>query len=180
MYNCHLNDNRGGAERTVTSKLFHVRCPVTGNKRLLTVTNRGCSTSTMSVSADDLSWRLESKSATQCSNDDGDNFKVATVKSTQRGINEALLNAEMTLAMNLLKENLPKRYIQVVLKLLLPLLAFSSLIWNCIHILLSIPVTSASCERSFSAMKRTNETKQKTIVSLALQCCSCTSSVHYL
>ena len=72
------------------------------------------------------------------------------------GINEALLNAEMTVAMNILKEtlgdNLPKSDFNVVLKLLLPSLAFPNL-RKCIQIALTIPVTSASCERSFSAMK---------------------------
>ena len=72
------------------------------------------------------------------------------------GINEALLNAEMTVAMNMLREslgeNLPKSDFHVVLKLLLPSLAFPNL-RKCIQIALTIPVTSASCERSFSAMK---------------------------
>jgi len=60
-----LYDNRDGTERTVAGKLFHVRGTATGNERSPTVTNRDRGTSRMSISADDLSRRLESMSATR-------------------------------------------------------------------------------------------------------------------
>ena len=63
-------------------------------------------------------------------------------------IKPALLNAGMTLAMNMLNENLgndlPKSEIHVVLELLLPSLAFPNL-RQYIQIALTIPVTSAYC-----------------------------------
>jgi len=65
-----LNDSRDGAERIDAGKLFHDRDPVTGNERSPTVTNQDRGTKRISVSADDLSRRLESMSATRCSNDD--------------------------------------------------------------------------------------------------------------
>jgi len=58
-----------GAERTDAGKLFHARGPVIGNKRSPTVTNRDRGTKRISVSADDLSRRLESMSTTRCSDD---------------------------------------------------------------------------------------------------------------
>jgi len=51
-------------------KLFQVRGPVTGNERLPTVTNRYRDTKRISVSADDISRRLESMSVTRCGDDD--------------------------------------------------------------------------------------------------------------
>jgi len=62
---CCLNDSRDGAERTDAGKLFHVRGPVTGNERSPTVTNRDRGTKRISVSADELSRRLESMSTTR-------------------------------------------------------------------------------------------------------------------
>jgi len=73
-------------------KLFHVRGPVIGNERSPTVTNRDCGTKRISVSADDLSRRLEPMSATWWS--DADRYGgarswrqrktyVATLKSTR-------------------------------------------------------------------------------------------------
>jgi len=50
--------------------MFHVRGPVTGNERSPMATNRDRGTKRISVSADDLSRRLESMSATRCSDDD--------------------------------------------------------------------------------------------------------------
>lgn len=73
------------------------------------------------------------------------------------GINASLLKAEMSVALNLIKESLGDKLstcedVQVVLQLLSPSLAFPNL-RKCIQIALTVPVTSASCERSFSAMK---------------------------
>jgi len=72
------------------------------------------------------------------------------------GINESLLAAEMTVALNLVKKELgnvlPQTDMQTVLKLLTPSVAFPNLL-NCVQITLTIPVTSATCERSFSVMK---------------------------
>jgi len=70
VFNCHLNDNRDGAQRTVAGKLFYVRSLVPGKERSPTVTNRDRSTSRMSVSVGDLSRRVESMYATRCSDDD--------------------------------------------------------------------------------------------------------------
>lgn len=65
-------------------------------------------------------------------------------------INESLLTAEMTVALNLvtkqLGDKLPQSDLQTVLKLLVPSVAFSNL--KCVQIGLTLPVTSASCERS--------------------------------
>jgi len=70
-------------------------------------------------------------------------------------INESLLTAEMTVALNLvtkqLGDKLPQSDLQTVLKLLVPSVAFPNLL-KCVQIALTLPVTSASCERSFSAM----------------------------
>jgi len=52
-------------------KLFHVRGPVTGNERSPTVTNRERGTKRISVSTVDLNRRLESMSATRCSDVNG-------------------------------------------------------------------------------------------------------------
>jgi len=72
------------------------------------------------------------------------------------GINESLLAAEMTVALNLVKkelgDELPQTDMQTVLKLLTPSVAFPNLL-KCVQIALTIPVTSATCERSFSVMK---------------------------
>jgi len=72
------------------------------------------------------------------------------------GINEALLNVEMTVAMDLSKkilaEDLSKRDFQVVLNWLLPSLDFQNL-WQCIYIALTIPVGYAACHRSLSGLK---------------------------
>ena len=69
------------------------------------------------------------------------------------GINESLLIAEMTVALNLitkqLGDELPKTDLQTVLKLLIPSVAFPNLL-KCVQI---VSVSSASCERSFSVMK---------------------------
>jgi len=70
VFSCRLNDSRDGAERIDAGKLFHVRGLVIGNERSPTVTNQDCGTKRISVSADDLSRRLESMSATRCSDDD--------------------------------------------------------------------------------------------------------------
>ena len=60
----------------------------------------------------------------------------------------------MTVALNLVTKQLgyklPQSDLQTVLKLLVPSVAFSNL--KCVQIALTLPVTSASCERSFSAM----------------------------
>jgi len=58
-FRCRINYSRDGAERTDAGKLFHVRGPVTGNERSPTVTNLDRGTKTISVSADDLSLRLQ-------------------------------------------------------------------------------------------------------------------------
>ena len=72
------------------------------------------------------------------------------------GINKTLLKAEMTVALNLLKNDLGDRLstsnLQTVLLKLTPSVAFPKLL-KCIQVALILPVTSASCERSFSAMK---------------------------
>jgi len=61
----------------------------------------------------------------------------------------------MTVALNLvtkqLGDKLPQSDLQTVLKLLVPSVAFPNLL-KCVQIALTLPVTSASCERSFSAM----------------------------
>jgi len=62
----------------------------------------------------------------------------------------------MTVALNLVKkelgDELPQTDMQTVLKLLTPSVAFPNLL-KCVQIALTIPVTSATCERSFSVMK---------------------------
>ena len=72
------------------------------------------------------------------------------------GINESLLAAEMTVALNLIKkqlgDELPQTDLQTVLNLLIPSVAFPNLL-KCVQIALTVPVSSASCERSFSVMK---------------------------
>ena len=61
----------------------------------------------------------------------------------------------MTVALNLvtkqLGDKLPQSDLQTVLKLLVPSVVFPNLL-KCVQIALTLPVTSASCERSFSAM----------------------------
>jgi len=78
------------------------------------------------------------------------------MKQLTCGINKALSNAKMTVAMNLLKENLgedlPKSDFQVILEILLSSLAFLNL-RKCIQNALTLPVASVSCERSFSALR---------------------------
>ena len=65
----------------------------------------------------------------------------------------------MSVALNLLKHDLGDRLstsnMETVLSKLTPSAAFPNLVnlLKCIQITLTIPVTSASCERSFSAMK---------------------------
>jgi len=92
VFSCRLHDSRDGAERIDAGKLFHVLGPVTGNERSPTVTNRDRGTKRILVSADNLSLRLESMSATRCSDDDRyggarlwrqRKTNVATLKSTQ-------------------------------------------------------------------------------------------------
>ena len=74
-------------------------------------------------------------------------------------INKPLLKVELSVALNLLKHDLGDRLstsnMQTVLSKLTPSAAFPNLanLLKCIQITLTIPVTSASCERSFSAMK---------------------------
>lgn len=72
------------------------------------------------------------------------------------GISESLLESEMTVALNLLKNNLGETLstsnMQTILPMLAPSLAFPNLL-KCIQLALTLPVTSASCERSFSVMK---------------------------
>lgn len=72
------------------------------------------------------------------------------------GINKSLLEAEMSVALNLLKNDLGDKLsasnMQTILSKLTPSIAFPNLL-KCIQVALTIPVTSASCERSFSAMK---------------------------
>jgi hypothetical protein len=72
------------------------------------------------------------------------------------GINKSLLEAEMSVALNLLKNDLGDKLVasnmQTVLSKLSPSPAFPNLL-KCIQVAMTIPVTSASCERSFSAMK---------------------------
>jgi len=59
-------------------------------------------------------------------------------------------------ALNLLKNDLGDRLstsnLQTVLPKLTPSVAFPKLL-KCVRVALTLPVTSASCERSFSAMK---------------------------
>jgi len=69
-------------------------------------------------------------------------------------IDTAFLRAEMTVASNLVKNTIQpsdKNCLQNILQLI-PNGAFPNLN-KCMKIALTIPVTSASCERSFSAMK---------------------------
>jgi len=81
---------------------------------------------------------------------------LLSVYAKSCNIDEALLKAEMTVALNLVKsqlgEKLSKSELQTVLQLLSPSVAFPNL-RKCIQIALTVPATSASCERSFSAMK---------------------------
>ena len=72
------------------------------------------------------------------------------------GIDESLLAAEMTVALKLLKkqlgDDLPQNDLHTILQLLTPSLAFPNLL-KCVQVALTIPVSSASCEWSFSALK---------------------------
>jgi len=90
VFSCCFNDSRDGAERIDAGKLSHVRGPVTRNERSPTVTNQD--RGTKRISADDLSRRVESMSATRCSDDDRyggarswrqRKTNIATLKSTR-------------------------------------------------------------------------------------------------
>lgn len=79
-----------------------------------------------------------------------------TVYKEKCEIDVSLLEAEMTVASNLVKnefgDSIVTTDLKTILKLLTPSIAFPNLL-KCIQIALTVPVTSASCERSFSAMK---------------------------
>jgi hypothetical protein len=82
---------------------------------------------------------------------------LITVYGEPCNVNQTLLKAEMTVASNLVKTHLKTSGItnldlKLFLKLLTPTVAFPNLV-KLIQIALTIPVTSASCERTFSAMK---------------------------
>ena len=80
------------------------------------------------------------------------------INTEPRGINETLLKAEITVALNLLTSDLSDRLLtsdlQTVLPKLTPSLAFSAYSSASRYTPAStLPVTSSLCERSFSAMK---------------------------
>jgi len=82
---------------SVLTLQFHVRGLLTGNKRSQTVTNQHRGTKRISVSADDLSRRLESMSATRCSDDD----RYGGARSwRQRKTNVATLKSTRSIALN--------------------------------------------------------------------------------
>ena len=86
----------------------------------------------------------------------GDIIPLLSVYSDACDIDKTLLKAEMTVALNLLKnelkDNLKTTNLETVLSKLTPQVAFPNLM-KCVQLALTLPVTSASCERSFSAMK---------------------------
>lgn len=143
----------GHRDEVVTSENIRIQVFIPVVDRILSELRRRFSDESLAV--------VGSVSSVLCPNSPkflnfSDILPLLSVYADTCGIDTTLLGAKMTIALNLLNNDLGDSLLtsnlETVLCKLAPPVAFPNLL-KCVKVALTLPVTSASCERSFSAMK---------------------------